>query len=285
MYVAIAPRSPRLAPFVESLGYHESALPPGRDRVLPNGTMGLMINLEQDELRTYHGPGATIVRRAPGAVLCGPDPRAVVIDTEEQRRGLSVSFTIGGAAALFALPFGETAGQLVGLSELWGRDGALLRERLLEASTPRRQLAVLEQVLLDHLLQGAGHYPDQAIGYAAAELERGRLVRHVRDDLGLLARTFTRRFEARTGLTPKRFARIRRLQRVVTAAGPASSTGLLSGTWPGQEPRPTDWARLAADHGYCDQSHLIDDFRDIAGITPGAYRPRSAEERNHLPVT
>ena len=249
MEVTIAPRSPRLAPFVASLGYYESALPPGRDRVLPNGTMGLMINLEQDEFRTYHGPGATLVRRAPGAVLGGPDPRAVVIDTAEQRRGLSVSFTIGGAAAFFALPFGETTGQLVGLSELWGRDGAVLRERLLSASTPRRQLAVLEQVLLDHLPDGpgAGEYPDPAIGYAAAELERGRLVRQVRDDLGLLAQTFTRRFEARTGLTPKRFARIRRLQRVVSAAGAASLTGprprpgpgLRPGRWTGRGSRRT----------------------------------------------
>ena len=273
MQVTIAPRSPRLAPFVAALGYYESALPPGRDRVLPNGTMGLMINLEQDEFRTYHGPGAAIVRRSAGAVLSGPDPRAIVIDTLEQRRGLSVSFTIGGAAPFFALPFGETTGELVGLGELWGRDGAVLRERLLEVPTARQQLAVLEQVLLEHLPAepDAGHYPDPAIGYAAAELERGRLVRHVRDDLGLLARTFTRRFEARTGLTPKRFARIRRLQGVVSAAG----------SWRGPAP---DWARLAADHGYCDQAHLIDDFRDIAGITPGTYRPRSAEEHNHLPV-
>jgi AraC-like DNA-binding protein len=277
MQLTIAPRSPRLAPFVASLGYYDSALPPGRDRVLPNGTMGLMINLEQDEFRTYHGPGATIVRRSAGAVLSGPDPRAIVIDTLEQRRGLSVSFTIGGAAPFFALPFGETTGELVGLGELWGRDGAVLRERLLESAAPRRQLAVLEQVLLEHLPAGPGPgtYPDPAIGYAAAELERGRLVRHVRDDLGLLARTFTRRFEARTGLTPKRFARIRRLQGVVSAAGSLSGAG--------RGPAP-DWARLAADHGYCDQAHLIDDFRDIAGITPGAYRPRSAEEHNHLPV-
>jgi AraC-like DNA-binding protein len=272
MQVTIAPRSPRLAPYVASLGYYESALPPGRDRVLPNGTMSLMVNLEQDEFRTYHGPGAAIVRRSAGAMLSGPDPRAVVIDTLEQRRGLSVSFSIGGAAPFFTLPFGETAGQLIGLGELWGRDGAVLRERLLEAATPRRQLALLEQVLIEHLPKGPGAGPDPAIGYAAAELERGRLVRHVRDDLGLLARTFTRRFEARTGLTPKRFARIRRLQRVVSAAG----------SWPGPV---ADWARLAADHGYCDQSHLIDDFRDIAGITPSAYRPRSAEEHNHLPVT
>ena len=90
------------------------------------------------------------------------------------------------------------------------------------------------------------------------------------DDLGLLPGTFTRRFRDRTGLTPKRFARVRRLQRVVAAVTPG---------------RAADWAQLAADHGYCDQAHLIDDFRDIAGITPGSYRPRSAAERNHLPVS
>ncbi len=43
-----------------------------------------------------------------------------------------------------------------------------------------------------------------------------------------------------------------------------------------------DWATVAAEHGYCDQPHLIDDFRDLTGITPGAYRPRSAGEHNHV---
>jgi AraC-like DNA-binding protein len=252
---------------VSSLGYHESALPAGLDRVLPNGTMTLMVNLDEDEFRTYHGPGARIVHRAAGAVLGGPEARATVIDTAEQRRGVSVSFRIGGAAPFFPLPFGQTRSQLVELAELWGRDGAVLRERLLETAGPRRRLAVLEQVLLDHLTPVPR--VDPAITRAAATLERGRLVRDVSDDLGLLPRTLTRRFRDQTGLTPKLFARVRRLQRVVAAVEPG---------------RPADWARLAAEHGYCDQAHLIDDFRDLAGITPGGYRPRSAAERNHLPV-
>ena len=151
MNLHVAPRSRRLAPFVSALGWHESALPPGRDRVLPSGTMGLMVNLAEDELRTYRGPGTAILCRAPGAALSGADPRAVVIDTAEQRRGLSVSFTPGGAAPFFGLPLGQTAGQLIGLDALWGRDGAILRERLLEAATPLRQIAVLERILLARL--------------------------------------------------------------------------------------------------------------------------------------
>jgi AraC-like DNA-binding protein len=268
MHFAVPPRSSRLAPLVSALGYYESALPAGRDRVLPAGGTGLMVNLHEDEFRTYHGPGATAVRRAPGAVLTGAEDRAVVIDTADQRRGLSVEFTPAGAAAFFGLPLGETAGQLVGLAELWGRDGATLRDRLLETDGPGRQLAVLEEVLLGHLAGPSPH--GAAISHAAAELARGRRVRDVGTELGLSPRTFTRRFRDHTGLAPKRYARIRRLQRLLATVELAPAA---------------DWARLAAEHGYCDQAHLIDDFRELTGVTPGAYRPRSAAERNHLPVT
>jgi AraC-like DNA-binding protein len=271
MYFTAPPRLSRLAPYVSSIGYYESALPAGRDRVLPGGSTGLRVNLHEDEFRTYHGPGATAVRRAPGAVLTGAEDRAVVIDTADQRRGLSVAFTPGGAAAFFGLPLGEVTGQLVGLAELWGRDGAVLRDRLLEAADPRHQTVVLEKVLatrLRHSPGPPGH--GRAMRHAAAELGRGRQVRDVAGELGLSPRTFTRRFRTYVGLTPKRFARIQRLQRLLTAVEPAG---------------PVDWAGLAATHGFCDQAHLIDDFRELTGVTPGAYRPRSAAERNHLPLT
>ena len=272
MHFAVPPRSSRLAPFVSALGYYESMLPAGRDRVLPGGGTGLMVNLHEDEFRTYHGPGATAVRRAPGAVLTGAEDRAVVIDTADQRRGLSVAFTPAGAAAFFGLPLGDAAGQLVGLAELWGRDGAVLRDRLLDEADPRQQFAVLEEVLLRHLRGQSAEPPAHAaaIGRAAAELCRGRRVRDVGEELGLSPRTFTRRFRDHTGLAPKRYARIQRLQRVLATVEPG---------------QPLDWAALAALNGFCDQAHLIDDFRELTGVTPGAYQPRSAAERNHLPLT
>jgi hypothetical protein len=55
MHFAVPPQSPRLVPLVSALGYYESTLPAGRDRVLPGGGTGLMVNLYEDEFRTYHG--------------------------------------------------------------------------------------------------------------------------------------------------------------------------------------------------------------------------------------
>jgi hypothetical protein len=45
-----------------------------------------------------------------------------------------------------------------------------------------------------------------------------------------------------------------------------------------------EWARVAAEHGYYDQSHLVHDFGELTGITPTAYRPRAASEWNHVAV-
>jgi AraC-like DNA-binding protein len=32
-----------------------------------------------------------------------------------------------------------------------------------------------------------------------------------------------------------------------------------------------DWARIARDAGYYDQAHLIRDFRELVGLTPGNF--------------
>jgi AraC-like DNA-binding protein len=265
--LVLRPVSPGLAPFVRSFGYFAGDLPPARERVLPTGDMSLLVNLHEDELRTYEGADAQIVRRTHGAALLGPRKTHQVIDTEEQRCVLEVNFEFGGAWHFFPIPSSTARDELIELDELWGRDGFVLRERLLEAGSPGEKLRIMEAVLLDHVSRPLA--PDLALRSAVAALERGQRVADVTSRLGLLPKSFVRRFRERVGLAPKEFSRVRRLQRVVRAV---ASDG------------ETDWAETAAEHGYCDQSHLIHDFRELAGITPTAYRPRSAAERNHVPL-
>lgn len=188
-----------------------------------------------------------------------------MIDTKEQRCLVRVDFKLGGAAA-FSLPLSETGDQFVELDQLWGRDGAVLRERLLEARTPQAKLQLLETTLLEHLARS--QRPDPAIRLAACALERGVSVSQVTSRLGLLPKTSVRRFRRHAGLAPKRFSRVRRLQRVLRSMKAGNSV---------------DWAALAAEHGYTDQAHLIHDFHTLTGIAPSAYRPSPAGERNHVP--
>jgi AraC-like DNA-binding protein len=233
------------------------------EKILPGPGASLWINLNLDEFRSYGETGQ--VTRVPGAMLAGPTSRASVIEFEQGRAHVSVTFALGAAACFIAPSLELTRDQQVPLEDVWGRLGAGLRGRLLEAATPEAALDVVEDVLLG-CLSGA---PDPLVMAAGGALSAGVPVGEVAAGLGVLPKTLRRRFTAQVGLNPKRFARVQRLQRVVR-----DIDGLGE----------VDWATVAARHGYADQPHLVDEFRQLAGVTPTGYLRSRVNGPNHLRV-
>lgn len=265
--VTIRPRSPALWPFVESLTYNESNLPMALERILPGGRVEMMVNFEENEFRTYHGASNSVVRGTHGAILSGPHSHSTVIDTREMRCLMNVSFRFGGAWPFFKMPLAEAQDQLVELDQIWGRDGATLRERLVEARTLEMKFQILESALVCHLSHAQAL--DPLIPFAISAFDRGIPVARVASKLGQLPKSFVRRFRGQTGLSPKRFSRVLRMQRCLRS---------VAGS------REVDWAGLAAEHGFTDQAHMIHEFRELTSLSPTAYRPRSAGEHNHVPL-
>ena len=259
------PKSPRLTPFIKSLHYHETELAGGLERIMPNGQAHLMVNLAEDAFRTYDRARPEKTMRRSGAILAGPHSQSTILDAAQMRRLAAVEFRPGGAGHFLGVPASEAGNQVLNLDDVWRSGGATLRERLLEARSPEERFAILEEALLAHLDREF----DPAVARAIAALERGMRVSEVASHLGLLPRTLERRFTAKVGLTPKRYARVRRLQRVMRAIRSSPDC---------------DWSSLAAQHGYCDQSHLVHEFRELADITPSAYKPQSLARNNHVPV-
>jgi transcriptional regulator GlxA family with amidase domain len=99
----------------------------------------------------------------------------------------------------------------------------------------------------------------EAIRRRHGNVEIDRLARAA----GLSRRQMERRFLETVGLTPKRLARIVRFQHAVRVLESAARPGACTMT--------------AAACGYADQAHLIRDFRELAGTTPGAHLIRRAE--------
>jgi AraC-like DNA-binding protein len=219
------------------------------------------VNLNTDRFRSYREDGRPV--EVPGAMLAGPTSRAAVIEFEQGLAHISVTFALGAASCFFAAPLEEARDQLVPLAEVWGRTGASLRERTLEAATPEAALEAVEQVLLERLAGG----PDPAVTAAAAALSAGARVGDVADGLGLLPRTLRRKMLTGVGLGPKRLAQVQRLKRVVRDLG---------------EQDEADWAAVAAEYGYADQSHLSAEFRLLAGVTPAQYLRSRVNGPNHL---
>ena len=257
------PPPPRLLPWVEAVWFVRGELPLRRERILPGGRPQLLVNVAEDELRTWTGPALDRLRTTGGACLAGTQPEAFAIDTAEQRAIVGVSFRPCGLAP-FAPPEALT-GTHVDLRELVPVDGERLRERLVPLRD--RPGALLDATV--RLLErwAAPIAPDLAIALALARLDAGDPVAAVADGLGFTARHLHRRFTARVGVPPKRYARLARFRRVLAAAAAAGDR--------------VDWGLLAHRHRYADQAHLAHDFRELAGIPPSAFRPVSRDSFGH----
>lgn len=260
-----APATPALRPFIEALWSFTGDFAHVHERILPTGRMQLLVNLQEDELRTYDAESFARVSRIRGAAICGAYTHSFGIDTDEQRQIVGVVFAPGGAAPFFRASQEVFRNDHVELDRLWGVDGATLRERVLEAPDPAARLRVVESVLLEQVVRPLE--VDKLVDFAVTALDRGARVAQVAERVGLAPRSFLRHFERRVGVSPRRYARIRRFGRVLEAieAGQA-----------------VDWPRLAADCGYSDQAHLIHEFQEFAGMRPTRYRPRTSGESNHV---
>lgn len=102
-------------------------------------------------------------------------------------------------------------------------------------------------------------------------------VRDIARAVDLSPRRFIEVFTAEVGLTPKLFGRVQRFQHAF-----ASSRNTAK----------VNWAQLALDVGYFDQSHLIHEFVEFSGLTPVELRHRlkafdhagAHVKRHHLPL-
>ena len=263
--------SPPLADFVERFWLCSDTPSHRRERILPSGTIELVINLLEDEIRIYEPLRPDRWRRFSGAVVSGPYSTCFLIDPLQHASIIGVHFMPGGAFPFFGAPADELADTHLDLETLWGRAATELRERLCTAATVVQRFSLLEDALISRLLPPPARHGAVSIALGMFEqMSEGAKVRDVACRVGLSQRRFIQVFAAEVGLTPKLYRRVRRFQQ---ARELVRSFEVL------------DWARVAVNCGYFDQPHLIRDFQEFSGLTPADYHRRSIEQvlPNHVP--
>ncbi len=169
-------------------------------------------------------------------------------------RTVTARLRLGTAEAVLGVSASALAGRIVSLEELWGDAAARrLYERLAATRATREAGAVLERAIAERL--SGGKSPRAALALAAADRLASANVAAVADDLGVSERHLRRAFREAVGVSPKAFAKLTRFHRALRAA---------------RADVDVSWATIAAGAGYCDQAHLIAEFRAIAGVTPRA---------------
>lgn len=244
---------PMLSDFVENFWSLSDAPRHTREQILPSGTVELVINLNKDEFRIYgSGARAERCRRFRGAIVSGCYGAPFGIDTREHAAVIGVHFRPGGAASILGVPPGELANSHVALEDLWGYRATELRERLSAAPHQRQRFQILERALV--LRQRRARSGRRVVTAALAQLDQPRMtIGDVASGFGLSRRRFIQIFSEDVGMTPKRFARVRRFQRALARVT--------------EQPSPA-WAELALECGYYDQAHLCRDWLELSGLSP-----------------
>ena len=199
------------------------------------------------------------VRQAPASVLVGPQTRRredlIYAGT---LRVFNIRFSAVGFRALFGIAARAVSDHALSADSVLGPEVQLLQERLSAARDTELQV-VAERFLLDRLRSARLPASHKAVASMAKHLSGAEDVGSVAElavAYGFGARQVERLFQDQVGLSPKTYARVHRLGRAL---------GLAKG-----RAKP-DWAAIAAETGYFDQSHLVRDFGASMGTTPGGF--------------
>lgn len=249
--------SPPLRDHVDLLWHARGRIAHTRDHILPTGFAVLLVNLGAP-IRTVDARGEHAIGR--DAWVCGVQTSAMLNEPLAETQVLGVGFRPNGAHAVLGIPLAELTDRVVALEDLWGAAARELRQRLGELESTQGRLALAEG-LVKRL---SGSSPPQGFDRALRGLcgIPPRSIREICAEVGVSHKHFIDRCRRFVGLPPQQIIRIQRLRATLRAIDPRTRV---------------DWAGLAARCGYCDQSHLVQEFGRLAAITPSEYLERRRE--------
>lgn len=246
------PPPPLLAHLVASLW--EMRIPSvgeQRVRILPNGCIDIVIYASD----TSHGEGpAGIVAPPHRSFVVGSTLRSFIVRSAGSRHVIGASLLPAGVEPLLGMPARIIGDRIALLDDVIGSRAAEIEERVLSA--PDHALVRLGDALvrlgrsreLHAVTARAIHWVRHAGGQKRIDA--------LANETNLSTRQLERVFREHVGLGPKTYSRLVRFDRA--ARGIASR-----GT--------TAWTHFALTHGYTDQAHFVNEFKEFAGVTPAQF--------------
>jgi AraC-like DNA-binding protein len=217
----------------------DAAREPVAVRTLPDGCADLMFELGEP----------------PRAWLGGPRLEASVYAQRAPTRFFGVQLRPGAAHALLSVPMSGLVDAWEPLDRFLGAEAVELARVLTRTPGLAARAAATDAFLVPRF---ASRPVDPRVASAVDRLveSRGAIsVLALARAVGASQRNLNRLFDTWVGVSPKRLARVMRFQSVIER--------MTNGEAP-------DWAALAIEIGYADQSHLVRDFAAFAGLAPSA---------------
>ncbi|MDT8307667.1 MAG: helix-turn-helix domain-containing protein [Anaerolineae bacterium] len=265
--------------YVEAIWHSAGVAPAVREKILPSVSIGMTFNFG-DPSRVSTPNRARQFTDCTESWISGLRSGYCFLEVSPTIQMMSVDFKPGGAFPFLHFPLSEAHNQTISLDAIWGSFAGVVREHLYEATTVQARFSLLERLLLARLSDAqngldAVRHAVEAIARCHGSLSIGELSAR----MGLSQKQLITQFKRAVGLTPKAMARVYRFRYVLQNLDPLAAV---------------DWAEIAHQAHYYDQSHCHKDFKAFTGHSPGEYlrlrreahieNPEHAQYLNHLPA-
>ncbi|GAA3591505.1 helix-turn-helix domain-containing protein [Nonomuraea rosea] len=254
--------------FVHGAAVWDVACPQRPSRVAGVTMAGFRVR-DLDALRMVPHPAVTLLlefgagspvmdcaggRQQRGSVVAGPGigSGGAVWARGENIECVQIRLSPVIARAVLGASPADLDGIVIALDDLWGREASRIRERLGETPSWADRFALTDASLARRHEAGPPVDPEVAWAWHRIVGDRGLVrVDDLAAELGWSRKRLWSRFRSQLGLPPKRAVKLVRFDHAAhrLVAGEAA-------------------ARVAADTGYVDQSHLHRDVKAFTGATP-----------------
>lgn len=219
-------------------------------RIVPHPAVTLLLDFGDGTAVLDCAPG----QRRRGSLVAGPGlgSGGAVRARGENVECVQVRLSPVIARAVLDVSPADLDGAVVPLDDLWGREASRIRERLADASSWHERFAWTDLVLARRYESGPPVDPEVAWAWQRIVAGRGLpRIDGLAAEVGWSRKRLWSRFRSQLGLPPKRAAKLIRFDHAAHRLVAGEGT-----------------ARVAADTGYADQSHLHRDVRELTGATP-----------------
>jgi AraC-like DNA-binding protein len=262
--------APHLRPFVECYYIWENApslVQPMTVESPPSGYGSLVFNYADPYRLQTQKNGITEV---PTSFLSGQSTSSYQLQLKGQIGMIGAVFRPAGLNSLFGLPMYEFTDERIDLAGVLGDRIRTIQERIAEPNSPTERIRLLE-AFLTHQLVRYDAKTDRTDYVANLIVEQRGIINinELMDELYVCRRQFERNFLNKVGVSPKYYARIRRI-------------GYLCAQLAGKQWTVDDWHDVIYRSGYYDQSHFIREFTGFMGRSPSLYVRKNVELANFL---
>ena len=217
----------------------------------------------QPEHCLYFYPYDKVIRSHPVNQSVVELPRSIVVGPKLSRVDLTmgyntlviiVRFHPGGLHRFLRVPMGEMLDLSIDASLLFGSEIENIIQQINEAADYKQMIQVLKCFLLKKTKTIKSSLPVDEVLIRLLQHKKPVIIDQLARDACVSIRQLERQFKERIGLPPKVFSRLVR----------------FSKAWVMRENDPSvSWTAIAHACDYSDQMHMIRDFKEFTGVTPG----------------